>query len=108
MNMNEMKIENKAKRTRKRRMKPKDIIVLRMIKERASIQEIVTAVGVHSTNSVHRRLKLLEAAGLVNPPPRARMARSRSLTEMGEKALAQYDTPGTEAVIPAGDGNPQG
>jgi len=85
-------------RRRKRRIHPKDITVLMMIKNRSSIQEIVDALKLHSTNSIHRRLKVLEGAGLINPPPHARMARSRTLTDFGERTLAQYVTAKAEIV----------
>lgn len=87
---------------RKRRMHPKDIVVLQMIREHRSIQEIVDAIHVKSTNSVHRRLKVLENAGLINPPPVPKMARSRTLTAEGERMLATYGSK-TE-VISGGTG----
>ena len=62
--------------------------ILKMIGEGLSIEEMIDAnIGLKSTSSVHMRIRQLEELGLVDPPPKRKMSRSRFLTELGIRYL---------------------
>jgi hypothetical protein len=48
------------------------------------------ALNLRSFGGVHRRLTNLEKIGLIIPPPKAKMARSRELSSLGKETLRQY------------------
>lgn len=68
-----------------------DILVLKMIDERASISEISTATS-KSLGWVHKRLRIYERDDVawITPPPHHKQARSRNLTRTGREVLRKY------------------
>lgn len=64
-----------------------DLMLLKMVNENGSVREMSSAVG-KSISTVHNRLENLQEAGLVTPPPKPQMHRSRALTQQGEIILS--------------------
>jgi SOS-response transcriptional repressor LexA len=73
-----------------------DILVLRMINNRSTIQEIQAALGLRSPSTAHKKILRLEELGLVTPPPMKKMARSRVLTDLGKGVLSRYEREGSQ------------
>lgn len=70
-----------------------DVTLLQLVAAGASIQEMCERVMLSSTNTVHNRLRRLEREGYINPPPRRKQARSRTLTAIGERYASNYLDP---------------
>jgi transposase len=64
-----------------------DIMIMKMVHDNGSVREMSAAVG-RGISTVHNRLENLEGAGLVAPPPKKQMHRSRALTEQGKFILS--------------------
>lgn len=58
---------------------PEQVLILQGIYNRASITEISRVIG-KSVPGTNKKIVYLERKGLINPPPRRGMARSRTLT----------------------------
>ena len=76
----------------------KDILVMQMVHANKSIPEMASAMRLRSYGGVARRLTKLQDAGLVNPPPKPKMARSRSLTKLGMEVVIKYGAIKTETT----------
>ncbi len=68
------------------RFDDKDLMIMKMVNDNSSVREMSSAVG-RGVSTVHNRLENLEGAGLVAPPPKKQMHRSRALTQQGEYLL---------------------
>ena len=73
-----------------RNLDVKDLIILKMVANGASVREMAHAIGATSSNTAHKRLETLIDDGLVTAPPRLGMARSWKLTDTGKLAVAPY------------------
>lgn len=67
----------------------RDIIALVYVNEHKSITELAVNLGI-SVGAAYKLLRNLEKNGLVNPPPVARQARSRTLTKLGKEMLERW------------------
>jgi DNA-binding MarR family transcriptional regulator len=63
-----------------------NVNLLLYVRDRYSIPEMAQKM-VCSVSTIHEALRFLEQQGLVNPPPRPNMARSRTLTTKGTNEL---------------------
>lgn len=72
-------------------MDDKDYLILQQLymNPRVSLFELRDMIRVHSVATVHNRIKDMEGAGLISPPPQPKMARSRTVTIDGKKLLAK-------------------
>jgi hypothetical protein len=66
---------------------PIDEMLLLSVDQRLSMTEMCERTGLKSTNTIANRLKNLEKLGLINPPRRFRLARSRTLTSLAVQVL---------------------
>ena len=67
----------------------RDIVALIYVDDHKSITELAQNLGI-SVGAAYKLLRNLEESGLVKPPPRARLARSRTLTLYGKEMLAKW------------------
>jgi hypothetical protein len=66
-------------------MDDKDLIILQTVRNRpgVSLVELQEVIQVHSIGTVHNRVRELERKGLLEAPPRKKMARSRKVSAKG-------------------------
>ena len=70
-------------------LESQDLMILICIKDRYTIREMRSEIGVRSSGSVYTRIKfLIEKGYVINPNPRA--SRSYKLTEAGERQIKLY------------------
>jgi SOS-response transcriptional repressor LexA len=62
-------------------------MLLLSVDQRLSMEEMCERTGLKSTNTIASRLRSLEQRGFINPPPRFKLARSRTLTSIAVQVL---------------------
>jgi transposase len=62
-----------------------DLLILKTIQDKpgTSLEEIKKIILCHSTTTAYNKVKRLEEEGLLNPLPKARQARSRTVSDKG-------------------------
>lgn len=80
-------------------LKVRELKILELVDERASIHEICAAVHLRSPATVYEIFEKMQTAGLITPPPRPKMARSRKLTPLGKDVLKRYGPAAPENAV---------